>query len=170
MKVIVKGELNVEQLAKKLIEVAENTALKVEQDTGAKINGYSVHEAEVTFKFNVEGMDEPQVMTVEHFKGQPELLTWIVDADADTTANNEDESLFDAWTVAQKEGTVLVFDEIKSEYDDNYLLLEDTEQYGDMSKEVYSFLEGKDKLVRVYQEDRLVQEYKLISMEDDLDA
>lgn len=164
MKVIVKGELSVEQLAKKLIEVAEHTANKVEQDSEDKvsINAWKVHEAEVMFKFDVEGIDEPQIMTVEHHAGQSEALTWIIDTDTDTTATNEHESFIDTWTASQVKGEPLVFEEIESEYDDEGLVLEDTEQYADMSKEVYDFIGSDDKLVRVYQEDKLVQEYKLI--------
>lgn len=166
MKVIVKGSINLDKLAQKLLEIADHTATKVMQDTGTKINSFSVHEAEVTFKFDVEGVDEPQVMTVEHYEGKPEIFTWLVDAEADTTANNENESLFDAWTVAKAEGKELDFKEIESEYNEADIICEDSESYGDMTKDTYSIVGSKDKLVRVYQGNKLIQEYRLVAKEE----
>lgn len=60
MKVIIKGSMSVNEFAEKLLEVANSTALRMEQENeGVTINGYEIHEAEVTVKFLVEGVDEP---------------------------------------------------------------------------------------------------------------
>lgn len=168
MKVTFIGELNIEQLAKKLIEVADSTALRVEQENeGVKITGYELHDAEVTVKFNVEGMEEPQVLTVEHHKGHPEMLTWIVDMDNEKESSNEDESQFDAYTVAKvKDGKEPEFKEIESIYNIKDLteIEELTESYGNMSKKVYEHTEGY-RVAQIRQNKKLVQEVKLIPKE-----
>jgi hypothetical protein len=166
MKVQFIGELNVDLLARKLIEIAENTALRLEKEQNVKINGYGIHEAEVTVKYDVEGMEEPQLLTVEHHKGQPEIFTWIVDVDKDETASNEKESMYDAWTVAKAQGKEHQFKEVKSVY--NLIDLEEipelSEDFGDMSKKVYSHKDGF-RVVKVFQNKKLIQEYKLIPKE-----
>ena len=163
MKVIVSGSINIDKLAEKLLEVAENTVAKVQAEQGAKINGYSIHEAEVTFKFDVEGIEEPQVMTVEHHEGSHEVFTWLVDAEEDTASNNEDDSLYDAWSVAQAKGTDFAFNEVDSVYSiiDLEEIPELSESFGDMSKKVYEHKEGF-RVVQVRQNRKLIQEYKLI--------
>lgn len=165
MKVIVKGQIKPQELAEKLIEVAQSTAERMEKENeGVKITGFDIHEAEVTVKYHVQGMDDPQVLTVEHHKGHPELLTWIVDMDEDTTANNEDESAFDEWSVAKAQGKEHQFAEIVSVYKDEDLTEESAEHYEDMSKVVYSHKEGF-KVAKIFQDGKLIQEIKLIPKE-----
>ncbi|MED4619531.1 hypothetical protein [Priestia megaterium] len=166
MKLILKGQIDKDTLIKKIEEVAESTIERVEQETGAKITGHEIHEAEVTVKVLVEGMDEPQVLTVEHHEGQKEMLTWVVDVDEETVLNNEEESLFDEYTVAKAQGKELEFKEVKTKY--NLIdLTEDkslAEEFSDMSKKVYDHKDGF-KVVKVFQNKKLVQEYKLVPKE-----
>lgn len=163
------GKLNIDAVAKKLIEIAESTIERVEKENeGVKVNGFEVHDAEFTVKFNVEGISDPQVMTVEHHKGHPEMFKWIVNMDKDEAQNNEQESEFDAYTVTKvKEGKELEFKEIESQY--NILDIDEipelSETFGDMSKKVYEHKEGF-RVVQVRQNRRLIQEYKLIPKED----
>lgn len=166
MKVIVSGSINIDKLAEKLLEVAENTVAKIEAENGAKINSYSIHEAEVTFKFDVEGIEEPQVMTVEHHEGHPEVFTWLVDADKGTEMSNEDDSLYDAWSVAQAMGEDMKFEEVQSIYSivDLTEIPELSEAFGDMSKKVYEHT-GGFRVVQVRQDRKLIQEYKLVPKE-----
>ena len=44
------------------------------------------------------------LLTVEHNEGQPEVLQWIVDVEKEQLSNNENESMYDAWSVAQAQG------------------------------------------------------------------
>lgn len=166
MKVIVSGSINIDKLAEKLLEVAENTVAKIEAENGAKINSYSIHEAEVTFKFDVEGIEEPQVMTVEHHEGHPEVFTWLVDADKGTEMSNEEDSLYDAWSVAQAMGEDMKFEEVQSIYSivDLTEIPELSEAFGDMSKKVYEHT-GGFRVVQVRQDRKLIQEYKLVPKE-----
>ena len=55
MKVIVTGTMDVELMARKLIEIADNTIAKLKEEQDINITGYKVHEAEVTVKFDIEG-------------------------------------------------------------------------------------------------------------------
>ena len=170
MKVTFVGELNVELLAKKLLEVIENTAIKVQtENEGVKIKGFGIHEADVTVKFDVEGMDDPQLLTVEHHQGHPEVLQWIVNVDEDTMASNEKESMYDEYTVAKANGQDLNFKEIESLYRLIDLEEESREEYSDMHKVVYNHVDGF-KVVKVFQHRKLIQEYKLVPKEETVNA
>jgi hypothetical protein len=167
MKVEFVGKLNIDAVAKKLIEIADSTAERVQSENeGVKINGFEVHDAEFTVKYHVEGIDEPQILTVEHHQGSPEMFKWIVNADKDETVNNEDESEFDAYTVAKAQGKEMEFAEIDSIYNivDLTEIPELTEDYGSMSKKVYEHTDGY-RVVQVRQNRKLIQEYKLIPKE-----
>ncbi|MCM3639664.1 hypothetical protein M4D68_00695 [Priestia aryabhattai] len=169
MKVIIKGmEITNEMLTNKLNEVADSTVERVMKETGATIENYSIKEAEITLQFMVEGMDEPQVLTVEHHEGQREMLTWVVDMDEETELSNEEESLFDKYSASIAKGEQMKFEEIKSEY--NLIDLEEDkemhEKYSDMEKKVYDHKDGF-KVVRVFYNKKLIQEYKLVPKESD---
>ncbi|MGE6629645.1 hypothetical protein [Bacillus sp. NPDC077027] len=166
MKVTIVGEMNVDLLAKKLLEVVENTAIKVQTEAeDAKINSWSITEADVLVKFNIDGVDEPQFLTVEHHKGHPELLHWVADVSKDELSSNEDESMFDEWTVSKSQGQDLQFKEVKSVYNaDDFTGVESSEDFGDMQKDVINHKDGF-KVVQVFQNDKLIQEYKLIPTE-----
>lgn len=165
MKVIVKGSLTVTELAKQIIEIAGETVKKVQiENEGVLIKDCNVAEAEVTFKFDIEGQDEPQLMTVTHHEGASEVFTWLVDVDRDkqvSTTNNQDKSLYDPYSVATAQGKDFDFKEIQSEFSDVQLEQESTEEFGDMKKIMYDMEDGK-KLVRVYHKGKLIQEYTLV--------
>lgn len=169
MKVIIKGmEITNEMLTNKLNEVADSTVEKVMSETGATIENYSIKEAEITMQFKVEGMDEPQVLTVEHHEGQREMLTWVVDMDEETEISNEEESLFDKYSASIAKGEEMKFEEIKSQY--NLIDLEEDkklhEKYSDMEKKVYDHKDGY-KVVKVFYNKKLIQEYKLVPKKSD---
>jgi hypothetical protein len=168
MKVQFVGKLNIDAVAKKLVEIADSTIERIEKEQeGVNITGFEVHDAEFTVKLNVEGMDEPQVLTVEHHKGAPEMFKWIVNPETDEANSNEDESEFDAYTVAKAQGKEMEFKEIGSIYGilDLEEITELSEVYGNMSKKVYEHKDGF-RVVQVRQNRKLIQEYKLIPKED----
>lgn len=173
MKVEFIGKLNIDTVAKKLVEIADSTIERVvkESEGTAKVNGFEVHDAEFTIKFNVEGIDEPQVMTVEHHLGQPEMFKWIVNVDKDESSTNELKSEFDAWSVAKAQGKEVVFEEIESLYNtlEAEEITEFTEDYGSMSKIMYEHQDGY-RFVQVKQHGKLIQEYKLIPKEEKVNA
>lgn len=163
------GKLNAETLMEQLNDIVMNTAEKAMQENGgtATIHGAEIHDAEFTVKFQVEGMAEPQILTVEHHQGQPEMFKWIVNAETLESSSNKDESEFDEYTVAKAKGIEKEFIEIDSIY--SILDLQETvdlaDNYGNMSKKVYEHIEGF-KVVQVRQNRKLIQEYKLIPKED----
>lgn len=165
MKVTFVGEINIQRMAEKLVEIASSTVERLEKEHNTKINGYSIHEADVQVKFDVEGADEPQMLTVNHH-GMTEPFQWIVDMDKETEINNEDQSMFDEYSVAKAKGQEKQFEEIKSIYNDADLELEDVEAFDNMSKKVYTVLNEEYKVVKVFQDDRLIQEYKLIPISE----
>lgn len=169
MKVQITGNnLDIEDVWYKLNEVIDHTISKAQaENKGLFIEGTELVDAEFTVKFKVEGIDEPQVMTVEHHKGTPEIFQWVIDMDNDTEASNKEESMFDAWTASKVQGKDLTFEEINSIYDimDIDEIPELTEEYSDMSKKVYQHKDGF-RVVQVRQKRRLIQEYKLIPKED----
>ncbi|MEH7117245.1 hypothetical protein V7128_07460 [Neobacillus vireti] len=160
MKVTFVGELNIDIIAKKLLEVTESTIQRLEKEHGVKINGTKIHEADFSVKFDVEGMDEPQMLTVNHH-GMAEPFQWIVDMDENTEINNQEKSMFDEYTVKKYQGVEHEFKEVKSEYKKKDLTKESSEEFGDMSKVVYQHKDGF-KVVQVFQNKKLIQEYKLI--------
>lgn len=163
MKIKFVGKLNVDMLASKLIEITESTIERLQKEQEADIEGYKIHEADITVKFDVKGMDEPQLLTIEHHKGHPEIFTWIVDVDKYEASNNEKESMFDDWTVAKAQGKEYQFKEIESVYNMEDLEEDESlyEVFGDMSKRVFNHKDGF-KVVQVFQNDKLIQEYKLV--------
>lgn len=168
MKITFTGKnINVDDLVNKLTEVIVTTSERLEKESKGKtvIESTGIVEADFTIKFKVEGMDEPQVLTVEHHKGQPEMYQWIVNMDEDTIANNELDSMFDDYTVAKAKGEELKFKEIESIYNDADLTEESSEVYSDMAKIIFNHKDGF-KVVRIYQDDKLIQEFKLIPKED----
>lgn len=169
MKVQIIGEgLTINQVSEKLCDVIGDTISRFADDNKSEVNveGFGVVEAEFTVKFKVEGIDEPQVMTVEHHKGSPEMFTWVVDMDKDSAVSNEDNSIFDEFTVAKSQGQELNFKEVESLY--NIIDLEEipelTEEYSDMSKKVYVHKDAY-RVVQVRQHRKLIQEYKLTPKE-----
>jgi len=171
MRVTFVGKLDVNEMLSKLNEIAESTINRMiaESADEVSISGFEIHDAEFTVKFNVEGMEDAQVMTVEHHEGYPEMFKWIVNADTDETTSNEEESEFDAYTVAKvKTGKEPEFKEIESIY--NIMDIDEisdlSEVYSNMSKKVYEHKDGF-KVVQVRQNRRLVQEYKLIPQKEE---
>lgn len=63
-------------------------------------------------------------------------------------------------------GEAYDFEEIITEYGDDGLEEIDVEIYSDMSKKVYNIKGTKDQLVRIYQYNKLVQEYRLKDIEE----
>jgi hypothetical protein len=163
MKVTFIGELNTDIIAKKLMEVTESTIQRLEKEHAVKIKGTHIHEADISVKFDVEGMAEPQMLTVNHH-GMTEPFQWIVDVDKDTEINNQEKSMFDDWTVSKAQGVEHEFKEVKSDYNIIDLDEESSEEFGDMSKKIYKHKEGF-KVVKVFQNKKLIQEYKLIPKE-----
>lgn len=161
MKVITTGGASLSEIFAKLEEVAENSMKKMSEQTDLKILGYEVHEAEVTFKFKVEGMEEPQLMTVEHHVGYPELFTWLVNMENEDTSTNEEESMYDDYTVSIAKGEEMQFEEIESLYEEDDLEEESVEEYGDMKKITYKHIDGF-KVMQIMQNDKVIQEVKLI--------
>lgn len=168
MKVQIIGtDLTIGQVTEKLSDVIHNTIEKVESEQGVKINSFGIVDSETTIKLHVEGMDEPQLITVEHHKGFPEMFKWIVNVDKDEANSNEEESEFDEYSVAKSNGEEKQFAEIESVYSivDLQEIVDLSESYGNMSKKVYEHTDGF-KVVQVRQNRRLIQEYKLIPKED----
>jgi len=161
MKVTFVGEINVEVMTQKLVEIAQSTIERLEKEHQAKINGHSIHEVDLQIKFDVEGMDEPQMLTVDH-NGVTEPFQWIVDLNEGKELTNEHESMFDEYSKAMAQGEEHQFKEVESLYNDADLLLEHTETFGDMKKEFYSVAQEDYKVVRIYQAEKLIQEYKLL--------
>lgn len=165
MKVIVKGSPNIEALAKKLIEVVDNTVEMLERDNpDVAVQDYVVLDAEVSFGLKMKGMEEPQAVMVNHGMGN-EVFTWVVGEDEEPQTN-KDESLFDQAQQALMTGQNIIFDEIESEYDEADLeyIEGSMELYGDMSKEMHLHADGF-KVLRVYQFHKLIQEIKLTEKE-----
>lgn len=160
MKVIITGALSPIDLAEKIAKVASETAHKLETEQGVKFTDYQVHEAEVTIKYSIEGLDEPQVLTVEHHEGQPELFTWLLNAETDEKTSNEDESQYDEYTVAKAKGEDVKFKEIESIFDSEDLTFVSEEQFGDMVKETYNHMDGS-VVVLIKQDGKLIQEMTL---------
>lgn len=162
MKIKFTGKMTVAELENKLQEVLANTIDKLsDNDPDAVIEGWELDEVEVQVKFKIEGVDDPQILTVEHHKDQPEMFTWLVDMDEDRSLNNEEESLVDVWSASMAKGEPFEFEEIITEYGDDGLVEVDVEEYSDMSKKVYDIKGTQDQLVRIYQHGKLVQEYRL---------
>ncbi|MFG3611477.1 hypothetical protein [Rummeliibacillus stabekisii] len=158
MKIIVKGITDIKELASKLEGVANTTALMLERDNpDVKINGFSVVEAEVSVKYDIEGYDEPQMITVNHGAGS-EIFTWVVDGNE--TENNKDESLFDDACKAIMRGEKPEFKEVQSEFKYDDLLLESSDKFLGMRKDLFTHKDGF-KVVQVFQEGKLIQEYIL---------
>lgn len=160
MKVIISGSYDIKALAEKLVEVADNTALKVQKDNpGVEINGYTVADAEVTFKFDIEGYEEDQILTVTHDEALgSEVLTWIINEEGES--NNEEQSLYDEYSRSLAKGKELEFKEVGSEYADMELTALEVQELGSMCK-IRSVLPSGDQVVQVYQHDKLIQEYLL---------
>lgn len=168
MKVQIIGtDLNLKQVTEKLSDVIMNTIQKVEAEQGVNITGFSIVDSETTIKLKVEGMDEPQLLTVEHHKGFPEMFKWIVNVDKDEANSNEEESEFDEYSVAKSNGEEKQFAEIESVYSivDLQEIVDLSETYGNMSKKVYEHKDGF-RVVQLRQNRRLIQEYKLVPKED----
>lgn len=164
MKLQITGSLSLAELTKKIEEIVESTIDRVKsEDDSLNITGWGVREADVTIEFTIEGEEEAQVMTVEHHEGQSEMFTWLVNTDEDTEVSNQEESMIDDWTAAVARDEELQFPEIESKFSEHNLDYESEEKYNDLTKIVYNFnqFNSTDKLVRVYQSGRLIQEYKL---------
>lgn len=167
MKIKFTGNMTVKDVENKLQEVVDSTISKLKEgDTEVAIEGWELDEVEVQVKFKIEGVEEPQVLTIEHHEDQPEMFTWLVDMDKDQSLNNEEESLVDVWSASMAKGEAYDFEEIITEYGDDGLEEIDVEIYSDMSKKVYNIKGTKDQLVRIYQYDKLVQEYRLKDIEE----
>lgn len=161
MKVIISGAVNPQDLVDKLTKVAEETAEKLSKEQGVEFKGFKVHEAEITVKYDIEGVDEPQVLTVEHHEGYPELFTWLLNVDTETQSSNEDESQYDEYTVAKSKGEDIQFKEIESKFDSEDLTVETVEEYGDMAKETYYHVVDGSKVMQIKQDGKLIQELTL---------
>lgn len=149
----------------RLDEVLISTAERIEaENEGVKINGAVLTEATFTFGYEIEGIEEPQLVTVEHHEGHPEVFKWVIDLDNEEQLNNEESSVFDDWSVATANGEAEDFAEITSVYDPVNLSYESEENFGDMDKVTLNHVDGY-KVVKVYQKKRLVQEYKLTPKE-----
>lgn len=167
MKIKFTGNMTIKEVEDKLQEVVDSTSHKLaDEGTDVAIEGWELDEVEVQVKFKIEGVDNPQVLTIEHHEGQPEMFTWLVDMDKDLSLNNEEESLVDVWSASMAKGEAYDFEEIITEYGDDGLEEIDVDIYSDMSKKVYNIKGTKDQLVRIYQYDKLVQEYRLKDIED----
>ncbi|MEC1647617.1 hypothetical protein [Bacillus halotolerans] len=161
MKVTFIGDIDTKLMVSKLDEIATSTIERIEKEQGVKINGYSLHGADLLAKVNVEGVDEPQLLTVDHH-GMTEPFQWIVDMDKETHVNNQEESMFDQYTVAKAQGQEHELEEIESAYGDIILELEKSETYEGMERKVYSVINEDYKVVRVYQQGKLIQKIKLV--------
>lgn len=156
------------EMVAKLQAVIAETLAKFAEDTESEVavTAQGIVEAEFTIKFNVDGEELPQIMTVEHHPGSPEMFTWIVDMDKESTITNEESSMFDDFTVATAKGKEFNFKEVESVYSiiDLEEIPELTETYTDMSKKVYEHKDGY-RVVQVRQHKKLIQEYRLIPAE-----
>lgn len=149
----------------KLGEIVDTTIARIEaENEGTVIKGAVVTEATFTIGLHIEGIEEPQLVTVEHYKGHPEVFKWVIDLDKDEQLNNEESSVFDAWSVATAKGEAKEFEEIKSIYDPTELSFEVEENFGDMDKVTLNHVDGY-KVVKVYQNKKLIQEYRLTPKE-----
>jgi len=169
MKVQMAGKMTVKEMTDKLAEVVSETIKKVTEENGETgIKSWDIHGADFTIKFELEGVEEAQVLTVEHYAGQSEMFTWLVNMDEDVALSNEDESMYDAWTTSLARGEELEFDKVDTLFDDTDLVLVNEETFSDLSKEIYTFKEkgNENKLVRVYQEGNLIQEYTLLAKDE----
>lgn len=167
MKIIITGEMSPMTLVDKIKQVAVETAQKLEAEQDVKLNGFKIHEAEVTVKYDIEGVDEPQVLTIEHHAGHPELFTWLLDAETGEKSSNEGESQYDEYTVAKSKGEDVQFKEIESIFNPEDLLLDNVEEFGDMAKETYNHVDGS-KVMQIRQGGKLIQEMTLIEKKEEV--
>lgn len=156
----VAGEDFEDVLIAKLDEVLVTTAEKLQEDKGANVESVIITEAEFTVGLKIEGIEEPQLLSVEHHEGQPEMFKWVVDLDNGKEENNEEESFVDEWTASMQQGKEKEFATIESVYDAGDLTLDEKETVGNMDKVTLNHKDGF-KVVKVYQNDKLIQEYKL---------
>lgn len=154
-----------EVIVDKLDEIMTSTAERLMAEQDVKITGAVFTNAQFTLGFNIEGMEEPQLLTVEHHEGIPEMFKWVVDVDEDTKVSNEEKSAYDAWTVAKAKGEELEFEPVESLY--NKADLKPTEQdvFGNMTRTVLSHKDGF-KVSQVRQNGHLIQEYKMVPRAD----
>lgn len=154
-----------EKIIEKLEDIVDSTIERLQHENeGTVIESTVITGATFNIALNIKGVEEPQVLTVEHHEGHPEVFKWVVDLDADETLNNEKSSLYDDWTVAAAEGKEHLFTEIKSVYDHADLTLDKQVDYGTMSEVTLDHVDGY-KVVKIYQHGKLIQEYKLIPQE-----
>lgn len=153
-----------EQIVKRLEDIVVATADRLYMEKSVQVNDLFITNAEFTVALSIEGQAEPQLLTVEHHEGHPEIFKWVVDIDKEEAHSNEEQSEFDEWTVSVIDGEEKKFKPVKSVYDQAELQLEDKEEYGNMAKLTFVHDSGF-KVVKVYQDGNLIQEYKLTPKE-----
>ena len=147
-----------------LVDILTETQAKLKEEKGEDVVDIVMIEAEFTLGLVIAGQEAPQYLTVEHHKGVPELFKWVVDLEKGSADNNEEASYFDAWSVAKYEGKEKTFVTVETVYDDGDLVLDSLEEYGTMEKRTLNHVDGFT-VVRIYQDERLIQEYKLTPKE-----
>lgn len=159
---------SVSNMKDKLQEVIRTTILNLQRDQDVEIEEATITEVQFTVGVVPEGGDEPQVLTVEHHEGFPEMFEWIVDLSEGKEATNKDKSFQSEQQVAMAKGIHQHFKEIESVYNEDDLKATSEQQAGDMAQVTYDHTDGF-QVVRIYQEGRLVQEYKLSEQAEDVE-
>lgn len=156
-----------EKIVEALDEVMTSTADRLQKEQGIKITGAEFTKALFTIGYFVEGMEDSQLLTVEHHTGVPEMFKWVVDLDKEERSHNEDVSAYDPWTVAMAKGEQKEFETVETIYvpEKDFIDEVQRDEYGDMSRVIYEHTNG-NRVVQVLQKGRLIQEYTLIPKED----
>lgn len=150
----------------RLGEIVDSTVERImAENDGVVITGAVVTEATFTVGLHIVGIEEPQLVTVEHHKGHPEVFKWVIDLDEGVDVSNKDVSMFDSWSVSAANGDEQEFTEIESQYDPVALTFESEENFKDMDR-VTLLHEDGFKVIKVYQHKHLVQEYKVTDIAD----
>lgn len=156
----VRGKDFEDKIVSKLDEIVVGTAERLmDEQEGLRIKEGVISGATFTIAYDVEGMEESQLLTVEHHKGHPEVLKWVVDLDAGESSSNEEASAYDDYTVAAAYGMEKEFEEVETLYDAPDLVFVEEENFGNMDKVTLQHKDGF-LVIRVYQNKKLIQEYK----------
>lgn len=165
IKIINAQKETMESISNRLEDIVENTVARLEKEQGVEIEDVVIEDVEYMLGLKVKGMEEVQFLSVEHHEGVPEVFMWVVDAEEGTAESNNEASFYDSWSVAKMQGLEQEFKTINSIFTDHDLGHLNTETFGNMEKHTFEHVGGYN-VVRVYQDGRLVQEFKVLPKEE----
>lgn len=154
----------------KLEEVITTTKRNLERDTGNKVKDTVLADVVVTVGIIPEGgsYNEPQMLSVEHHEGYPEMFEWVIDMAEGKEVNNEVESFVSEQQVAVANGDTPEFEEVDSLYNAEHLSTLDRKDYGDMAVTKSEHKDGFN-VMQYFKNDKLIQEVKLTPKEEEAD-